>query len=96
MEHINLGLQSLDNPALNQIRAWLGEEPLPNIFEVLLSSINVMETQITQTRLRIDSPDLLIQPNLGSIRFLEFNRAEEIINIGYEEACRQLERKFER
>lgn len=90
MERINLGLQSLDNPALNQIRAWLAEEPLPNIFEVLLSSINVMETQITRTRLQMDPPDLLIQPRLGHIRFLEFNRAEEIIDIGYEEAHKQL------
>jgi len=92
MDRINLGLKSLDNPALNQVRAWLAEEPLPNIFEVMLSSINIMETQITQTQLKIEPPDLLIQPELGHIRFLEFNRAEEIINIGYEEACRQLER----
>ncbi|MEE4192594.1 MAG: patatin-like phospholipase family protein [Halieaceae bacterium] len=93
MERINLELQSLENPALNQIRAWLAEESLPNIFEVLLSSINVMETQITRTRLHIDPPDLLIRPQLGHIRFLEFNRAEEIINIGYEEARRQIERE---
>ena len=93
MERINLGLQSLDNPALNQVRAWLAEESLPNIFEILLSSINVMETQITRARLHMDPPDLLIQPCLGHIRFLEFNRAEEIINIGYEEARRQLERE---
>jgi len=93
LERINLGLRSLDNPALKQVRAWLAEEPLPNIFEILLSSINVMEAQITQTRLQIDPPDLLIQPNLGSIRFLEFNRAEEIIRIGYEETCRQLQSK---
>ena len=92
VERINLGLQSMDNPALNQIQAWLAEESLPNIFEVLLSSINVMETQITRTRLHMDPPDLLIQPKLGHIRFLEFNRAEEIINIGYEETCKQLER----
>jgi len=78
---------------LKQIQAWLAEEPLPNIFEVLLSSINIMETQITRTRLHIEPPDLLIQPKLGHIRFLEFNRAEEIINIGYEEACKQLESK---
>ena len=91
MERINLELQSLENPALNQIRAWLDEEPLPNIFEVLLSSINVMEIQITQTRLHLDPPDILIQPPLGHIRFLEFNRAEEIINVGYKEALRQLE-----
>ena len=90
MERINLSLQSLENPALKQIREWLAEEPLPNIFEVLLSSINIMETQITQARLHLDKPDLLIQPKLGEIRFMEFNRAEEIIHIGYEETRKQL------
>jgi len=96
MERINLSIQSLDNPALNQVRTWLAEEPLPNIFEVLLSSINIMEAQITQTKLRIDSPDLLIQPNLGSMRFLDFNRAKEIINMGYTETSKQLEHKSDR
>lgn len=91
MERINVSLQSIDNPAFNQVRTWLAEEPLPNIFEVLLSSINIMETQITQTRLHLDKPDLLIQPKLGNIRFMEFNRAEEIIDIGYEETRKQLE-----
>ena len=92
MQRINEGLHSLDTPALIHIRAWLAEEPLPNIFEVLLSSINIMETQITCTRLRIDSPDLLIQPPLGSVRFLEFNRAEEIISIGYETTRQQIDK----
>lgn len=91
MERINQGLKSLDSPALKHIRAWLAEEPLPNIFEVLLASINVMESQITRAQLRISAPDLLIQPPLGSIRFLEFNRAEEIISIGYETARQQID-----
>jgi len=91
MKRINEGLQSLDTPALNHIRAWLAEEPLPNIFEVILSSINIMESQITRTRLRIDVPDLLIQPPLGSVRFLEFNRAEDIISIGYETTRQQID-----
>lgn len=93
MERINRRLESLtDHPALRQIRAWLEEEPLPNIFEIMLASINIMENQITRTRLRIDPPDILIQPPLGSIRFLEFHRAEEIIKIGYQETVKQLER----
>lgn len=90
-QRINRGLRSLDNPAINQFRSWLAVDPLPNIFEVLLSSVNIIETQITNTKLRIYPPDLLIQPKLGYIRLLEFNRAEEIINIGYEETKRQLE-----
>jgi NTE family protein len=92
MERINRGLQSLDTPALKHIRAWMAEEPLPNIFEVLLTSMNIMEVQITRAQLRIIPPDLLIQPPLGSVRFLEFNRAEEIISIGYEAARQQIEK----
>ena len=61
-----------------------------SFFEVLLASINIMETHITQTRLHLDRPDIIIQPPLGSIRFLEFDRAEEIIAIGYEHTKRQL------
>ena len=91
MDRIDHKLQSLDSPTLRKIRAWLDEEPLPNIFEVLLSSFNVMETQITQARLALSPPDLLIRPPLGHIRFLEFNRAEEIIDVGYRETRSVLE-----
>jgi NTE family protein len=74
-----------------QFARWLSpEEPLPSIFEVLLASINIMETRITETRLGLDQPEVLIQPPLGHIRFLEFGRAEEIIAIGYEHAKKQL------
>jgi NTE family protein len=65
-------------------------EPLPSIFEVLLASINIMETNITRTRLNLDKPDILLQPPLGEVRFLEFDRAEEIIAIGYEYAKKRL------
>lgn len=91
MERIEKKLHSLDEkPTLLQAREWLAEESLPNIFEVLLSSINIMETQITSTRLQIDPPDLLIQPPLSDVNFLEFNRAEEIISIGYETTQQKL------
>ncbi len=67
-------------------------DPLPSIFEVLLASINIMEARITETRLALDRPDLLIQPPLGHIRILDFDRAEEIIEIGYQAAVAALER----
>lgn len=80
-------------PGLAQLARWASaEESAPNIFEVLLASINVMETRITQTRLELDKPDILIQPPLGQIRFLEFGRAEEIVEIGYRSASEQLAR----
>jgi len=82
---LNRRIRSVDLPALAQIRQWMAGDPMPNIFEVLVSSINIMETRITATRLKAEPPDLLIQPNLGHIGFLEFNRAHEAIAEGYEE-----------
>jgi NTE family protein len=78
-------------PAEAQFSLWAAsEERLPNIFDVLLASINVMETRITDARLGLERPELLIRPPLGQIRFLEFGRAEEIIRIGYESAAQAL------
>jgi NTE family protein len=90
MKDIRHKLFAEDVPALAQFRAWTSAEPLPSIFEVLLASINIMETHLTQTRLSIDRPDIIIQPPLGHIRFLEFDRAEEIITAGYEHTQQKL------
>ena len=90
MNDIRQKMLAGDNPALAQFRKWSSKEPLPSIFEVLLASINIMETRITRTRLQLDKPEVIIQPPLGPIRFLEFARAEELIAIGYEHTKRQL------
>jgi NTE family protein len=90
MNDLKQRLLAGSNPASAQFRKWVSAEPLPSIFEVLLASINIMETRLTQTRLSLDRPDVIIQPPLGHIRFMEFGRAEEIIAIGYEHAQRQL------
>lgn len=84
----------LSSPALLQVRQWLHRDPVPNIFDVLTTSINIMESQITAIKLTTDPPDLLIQPKLGDIRFLEFHRAEEAIAEGYREATTQLKERL--
>ncbi|BBI99446.1 phospholipase [Ferrigenium kumadai] len=90
MKDIKQKLLTGDNAASAQFRKWISPDPLPSIFEVLLASINIMETRITQTRLSLDRPDVIVQPPLGHIRFMEFDRAEEIIALGYEHTQRQL------
>lgn len=74
-------LQAINSPVLAQFEAWLHKaplEPLPGIFEVLLASLYIMQARVTEADLRQTPPDLLIQPPLGAVRFMEFNRAEEI------------------
>jgi NTE family protein len=96
IEALNKRIGVVDFPALTQIRQWMKKEPLPSIFGVLTTSINIMETQITATNLKTDPPDILIQPNLGHLKFLEFNRAEEAIAEGYKEGCEQIRNFFEK
>ncbi len=83
-------ISALDLSVVMQIRTWLERDPSPDIFEVLLTSIRIMQTQITRSNLKSDPPDLLIQPNLGHINLMEFHRAEEAIAEGYRVAKRQL------
>jgi len=90
LEALNNRLAAIDFSALSWIKHSKGVEPLPSIFDVITSSINIMEAQISATRLKADPPDLLIQPNLSHIKFLEFNRASEAIAEGHTEAKRQL------
>ena len=91
VEILNNKFSAVDFHALSRIKEWIKMERAPNIFEVLISSINIMEAQITSTRLKTDPPDLLIQPNLSHLKFLEFNRAEEAIAEGYKETRAQLD-----
>ena len=95
MNALNRRVMSINVPALTQVKQWMAKDPMPNIFEVLVSSINIMETQITAARLKTDPPDILIQPALGHIKFLEFNRAEEAIAEGYREAKSKLNRDYQ-
>lgn len=67
----------------------------PGYFEVLFNAINIMEDQITRSRLAGEPPDLLLTPKLDHIGPLEFHRAKEAIDEGYacmEQALPVLER----
>jgi NTE family protein len=83
-------LRAMNNPAAMQLDAWLHRAPMPGILDVLMSAIYVMQAKIAKANLERHSPDLLIRPSLGSIRFMDFDRAGEIIELGYQAAKRAL------
>ncbi|SMG39508.1 patatin-like phospholipase family protein [Dethiosulfovibrio salsuginis] len=86
---------SLGNRILEEIRALVEDgsrsrpKP-PNIVDVIVTSINIMETSITQSRLKTDPPDLLLAPRLGNVRFMEFFKAKEAMEAGYRVAIESL------
>ena len=54
----------------------------PSYFDVLMGAVNIMQDQITRTRLAGDPPDILVQPRLSQVNVMEFNRAAETIAAG--------------
>ncbi len=93
---LNDRLAAMDLPEIFRKKRRENRRELPSIFEVLFSSISIMETQITQSSLKAHPPDLLLQPKLGHIRLLEFQHAREGIAAGYEEAMEKVGEWLER
>jgi NTE family protein len=54
----------------------------PSYFDVLATSIDIMQDQITRTRLAGEPPHVMLVPRLQSIGLMEFNRAWEAIAEG--------------
>jgi NTE family protein len=90
MTRVLESLQQLESPMLVQFREWLEREPLPGIVDVMLASLYIMQARIAQATLQLDPPEVLIQPPLGAVRFLEFDQAGGIIEIGYRSAIERL------
>jgi NTE family protein len=57
-------------------------ETPPGYFDVLASSINIMQDHITRTRLAGEPPHVMLVPRLRNIGLMEFNRAHEAIAEG--------------
>lgn len=53
-----------------------------SIFDVLTRSFRLVENQITLRELQVNPPDILIQPEVGDIMTLEFQRGREAIAAG--------------
>ena len=60
----------------------------PGTFEVMASSINIMQDRITRSRMAGDVPEIIISPKLSQLGLLEFDKAE----IAIEEGRKSVER----
>jgi NTE family protein len=63
-------------------QVWRSEDDAPGLFDVLASSLNIMQDRITRSRMAGDPPDILITPRLEHLGLLEFYRAAEAIEEG--------------
>ncbi len=53
-----------------------------SLFNVMISSLSIIQDRLTRIRLAGDPPDVVITPHVGHIGMLEFDRAHEVIEEG--------------
>jgi NTE family protein len=58
------------------------ETPIPSIVDVIAGSVNIMQVRITRSRLAGEPADVLIQPRLAHIAFMDFHRGPAAIEEG--------------
>lgn len=76
MQRLQAGLEGLPLP-------WREtEEAPPSLFDTLATSLNIMQVQISRSRLAGEPPDVHITPRLAHLGLLEFHRAREAIGEG--------------
>lgn len=76
MQRLQTGIQALPLPWRDK------EEEPPSLFDTLATSINIMQVQISRSRLAGEPPDVLITPRLAHLGLLEFHRGREAIAEG--------------
>lgn len=59
-----------------------GQPAMPSLYEVVASSINIMQVRIARSRMAGEPPDVIVAPRLAHLRLLDFHRAKEAIEEG--------------
>ena len=65
------------------LKQWLGKRTdAPGMFEVMYGSLNIMQDRITRSRLAGDPADVIVEPKLGHIGLMDYDKAEDAIAEG--------------
>ena len=67
------------------------------MLDVLMRSLDISHRAVTDYRLELDHPDVIIHPRVGNIDTLDFINVYEVVKIGeeaVEEVLPQLKQKF--
>ncbi len=69
------------------------KEDLPSMKKIFNQSIKIAQEKMITQSIELYKPDVLIEPDVGSVNMFEFYKAEEIIEKGYEAAEKILKEK---
>lgn len=79
LDRVSAGFRERASLLLAQLKASDGS---PGMFDVIATSLNIMQDRITRSRMAGDPADLVLSPRLAQIALLEFHRADEAIHEG--------------
>lgn len=71
-------------------RLFKREEDSPSLMGVMVSSLNIVQDRLARSRLAGDPPDVLINPRIGHIGLMEFEKVDELIKAGEDAVERAL------
>jgi NTE family protein len=57
-------------------------QKLPSVFEIIMGSIGIMESQLVDIRMKAERPDILIKPQVEDIGTYDFHRYQEVFGRG--------------
>ncbi len=77
---LKVGIERHKNVLIS--RFFSQNDKTPGVFEVMASSINIMQDRITRSRMAGDVPEIIISPKLSQLGLLEFDKAEIAIEEG--------------
>jgi hypothetical protein len=73
-----------------RLRKWLGRRFYPNVFDILMNTIQCMETEISE--IEGESADILMRPVIPTASWVDFFKPQRFIRCGEEEAMKALPR----
>jgi NTE family protein len=69
----------------------LGRDRTMTVAQAMMRSLEIMQYQMTETRLAIFAPDLILRPKLDGIGIYHFNREKDAVKAGVKCATEHLE-----
>ncbi|PZU97387.1 MAG: patatin [Pseudanabaena sp.] len=86
-ENYNILTQKLSS----KLEQWMPQaDNQLNIFDIIGTTINIMEQRVTKLNLEVDPPEVLIEPDLCKFGIFDFHQADAIIEEGYQKTKRAI------
>jgi NTE family protein len=68
------------------------KDEIPGFLDIYRKSMDIMEMQVARLTLQLNNPDIIITPDLGHIRLMDFDLGKETIAEGYNKTMEQMEK----